>query len=117
MFLIGLSSSFIPYLLLIGFMLVSFVKLNLNSVDDVELIHDNSNTESFFYSSDSDSSPDVYYWSKNTEDNCKNNITAIALYEVCFTHSASRCNLSFCKWAIGLLQRNSYFGLSPPSIL
>lgn len=116
MFFIGLSGAFIPYFLLAGFMLLSFMRVNLNSVDDMELISDNSPIHTSFYTLKTDSADDAYYWNEKIDKDHKVKSFALGINEIQFARLKTLYVASSCQIENGILHGNDYFGLSPPCI-
>ncbi len=114
MFFIGLSGSFIPYFLLAGFMLLSFMKINLNPGKDMELISDNSSIDLAFRTVETDSSIDECHWHEAFKKENKEKTEDAGVNGIILAHSESICIVSLCQSTDGILPENDYFGLSPP---
>jgi len=115
MFFVGLSGSFIPYVLLAGFMVISFLKFNLEKAKDVVRVNETTSEEVLFVKEVHSPDDAVFV----VMDACQQ---FIANKCVSVFSSALRLSCSYLKPTVqknrflyDFLPKNDYFGLSPPS--
>jgi hypothetical protein len=115
MFFVGLSGSFIPYVLLAGFMVVSFLKFNLEKANDALCVNETRSEEVFSVNGESYSDDDFIFEIDGGRRCSVGQSLAVFLSVLRPSHPYLKLVFQKNRSLYNFLPKNDYFGLSPPS--
>ncbi|MGQ1946879.1 hypothetical protein ACT3CD_07255 [Geofilum sp. OHC36d9] len=115
MFFVGLSGSFIPYVLLAGFMVISFLKFNLERANDALCVNETRSEAVAFVNGESYSDDDLLFEIDGCQRCSVGQSLAVFLSVLRRSDPYVKPAVQKNRFLYDFLPKIDYFGLSPPS--
>jgi len=115
MFFVGLSGSFIPYVLLAGFMVVSFLKFNLEKANDALCVNETRSEEVTSVNGEIYCANDLLFEIDGCQRCSVGQSLAVFLAVLRPSYPHVKPAVQKNRFLYDFLPKNDYFGLSPPS--